>query len=107
MLNNYKMKFTELWGELYIPITSEEIERSWGPLYKPLTPEEIKETLKSMTDWDIKVTLQKSEIRCNCGYKGPAKILDKGHGYCIYKCQKCKEKPRVLDGGEIKIIGIN
>ena len=42
MLNNYKMKFTELWGELYIPITSEEIERSWGPLYKPLTPEEIK-----------------------------------------------------------------
>ena len=30
------MKFTELWGELYIPITSEKIERNWGPLYESL-----------------------------------------------------------------------
>ena len=30
------MKLTELWGELYIPIPSEETERKWGPLYESL-----------------------------------------------------------------------
>ena len=72
-----------------------------------IEPQDLEFHLRELVDWKITVNTKKSLVTCNCGYKGQAQILDKGHGYCIYKCPKCKEKPRVLDGGEIKIIGIN
>ena len=71
-----------------------------------LSPEEVEETLKHMAEWNVKVSFQKSEVKCNCSYAGEAKIIDKGHGYCYFKCPKCGENPKVLKGGEIKIIGV-
>jgi len=35
-----------------------------------------------------------------------ARILDKGHGYCLFNCPKCEGKPEILQGGEIKIVGV-
>jgi Zn finger protein HypA/HybF involved in hydrogenase expression len=58
---------------------------------------------------NFKVDLRKSKIKCKCGYIGRAKILDRGHGYCVWNCPKCGlsgKNVRVLDGGEIKVTEI-
>ena len=68
-----------------------------------ITPEEVEETLKKMTDWKVKTNFKESRIKCQCGYEGTAKIIEKGHGYCLFNCPKCGKKPEVIEGGEIKI----
>jgi len=71
-----------------------------------LTPHEVEETLKNMTDWTITVTPKQNRISCSCGYKGKAKIIERGHGFCLFACPKCKGKPTVIEGGEIKIVEV-
>ena len=67
--------------------------------------DELKEELQNHVDWEIKFNERESKVKCECGYLGRANILDKGHGYCIFNCPICLNKPEVLEGGEIKIIG--
>lgn len=67
---------------------------------------EIEEALKNLTKWSIKVNEKESKIKCSCGYEGRANIIDRGHGYCIFNCPKCENKPNVLDGRDIRIIKI-
>lgn len=69
--------------------------------------DELEETLNKLTKLEIKVINKKSKIKCNCGYIGKARIIEKEHDYCIFNCPKCGNKPEVLEGGEIKIIGVN
>ena len=77
---------------------------------KPLSPkQEINQNeLGNLTQksWKIIIEFEQSKIQCNCGYKGKANIIDKGHGYCIYDCPNCHKNPKVLEGGSIKIIEI-
>jgi len=83
-----------------------QIEIECGEL-GDLSKEELKEALKEMSDFKIKVTGKVSMIKCSCGYEGRAKIVDRGHGYCLYNCPECEnKKPEVIEGGEIKIIGV-
>ena len=72
-----------------------------------VTSEEVEEALKNMTRWKVKVAFKRSSVSCKCGYQGPAHIVEKGHGYCVFDCPKCGKKPAVLEGGEIKITGIS
>ncbi|MBS3126302.1 hydrogenase maturation nickel metallochaperone HypA [Candidatus Woesearchaeota archaeon] len=72
-----------------------------------VTPEEVEETLRNMTRWRVKVSFKRSRVSCKCGYQGPAHIVEKGHGYCVFDCPRCGKKPDVLEGGEIKVIGIS
>ena len=60
-------------------------------------------------EWKFKVDFVESKIKCSCGFEGRAKILDRGHGYCLYGCPSCGstgEKVSVIKGGEIKIVGV-
>ena len=68
--------------------------------------DELVENIKNITCWDIKVDAKDSKVQCGCGYEGRAQILEKGHGFCFFNCPKCGGKPVVMEGGEIKIIGV-
>jgi Zn finger protein HypA/HybF involved in hydrogenase expression len=67
---------------------------------------EIKEVIERMTKWKVKTVEVEGKIKCKCGYEGEANIVDKGHGYCVFNCPECDSKADVLEGGEIKIIGV-
>ena len=69
------------------------------------TKEELEESLKNFNG-NINIVFKKSKVKCSCGYEGRANILEREHGFCLYNCPNCGKKPNVLDGGEIKIIGI-
>ena len=71
-----------------------------------ITAEELEEALVQMTDMKPIIEKVQSRIKCKCGYEGKAQILDRGHGYCIFKCPECDNKPEVIAGGEIRITGV-
>ena len=64
---------------------------------------ELLECLKKLVKWKINSTEIKSNVICNCGYKGHPKILERGHDFFMIECPKCKSFPKLIDGTEIKI----
>ena len=72
-----------------------------------ISPDEMQEALEKMTDWEVRVDYKESKVECECGYVGRARIVEKGHGYCIFNCPKCDRKPEVINGGDIKVIEVD
>jgi Zn finger protein HypA/HybF involved in hydrogenase expression len=69
-------------------------------------PEEIKETLEKMSDWKVKVVEKPGLVKCSCGYEGRSEILEKEHGFVVFTCPKCKGKPKIVKGNEVKILNV-
>lgn len=105
-------------GEL-CEITVEELEEGLRKVTSPTVVESLKDyggtVLQNFSGeldieggWDFKVDFVESKIKCKCGYEGRAKILDRGHGYCLFSCARCGETSgiEVLEGGVIKVVGV-
>lgn len=71
-----------------------------------ITKDELENALIDRVNCNIKIKLRDSKIECGCGYTGKARIIERDHGYCLFNCPRCGNKPKVLDGGEIKILGV-
>lgn len=71
-----------------------------------ISQDHLKEHLEELVDFKIKTKIEKSLVYCSCGYKGKAKILERTHDICLFSCPKCNSQPKVIKGGEIKIIGV-
>lgn len=68
---------------------------------------EIAEEIEEHTGWDVEISDKESKIECGCRYAGRARILDRGHGYCIFDCPVCgNKKVKILEGAEIKLRGV-
>lgn len=71
--------------------------------------DELEEAFENLVDWKLNITERKSKISCQCGYVGEARIVDRGHGYCVWNCPSCGlsgKNINVLEGGEIKIVEV-
>lgn len=58
-------------------------------------------TLKSLINWDIVYEEKKAIAKCECGFNGHPKIVDRGHDSFLIECPECKSVPDVLNGTEI------
>ena len=68
---------------------------------------EIAQEVEEHSGWDVEIISKESKIECSCGYSGRARILDRGHGYCIFDCPVCENKKvKILEGAEIKLMGV-
>lgn len=107
-------------GEL-CEITKEELENGLKQLTTPLLAENFTKFGASVLQksgeiieldeqtMNFIVDFIESEIKCKCGFIGRAKIIDRGHGYCIWNCPCCgagSGEIEILRGGEIKIIEV-
>jgi hydrogenase nickel incorporation protein HypA/HybF len=64
----------------------------------------LKEHLEEESGWKADVRQIKSKIKCNCGYIGDAKILQRLHDLVIYECPECgNDKVDIIEGKDIKI----
>ena len=57
----------------------------------------------------FEVDFVESKIKCSCGFLGRARVIDRGHGYCVWDCPSCGasgSRVEVVGGGEIKIIEV-
>ncbi len=66
----------------------------------------LHEHLIEETGWKVKINEIKSNVKCQCGYLGPTKIIERLHDLVIFSCPKCGKKPEVLEGDKIKIIKV-
>lgn len=71
-----------------------------------ISPEHLKEHLKGMVPWKVETRFVKAHVKCDCKYKGPPEIMEEGHDFILFRCPQCKGKPEVVEGGEIKIVGV-
>jgi len=62
--------------------------------------------LKRFNDWDVEVLTKKSLVRCECGFEGRAKVLERLHDFVVFECPACGEVPEIVDGKDIKIVKI-
>lgn len=64
----------------------------------------LKEHLVEHTGWKADIKVIKSKIKCECGYSGEAKILQRLHDLVIFECPECgNDEAEVLEGRDIKI----
>lgn len=63
-------------------------------------------TLTEMAPCPVEIKETKSEVECVCGYKGPAKVTEKGHDFTAFECPECGKIPRILKGEEIVLTNV-
>ena len=66
----------------------------------------LREHILERFDWKIEVIEKESSVKCDCGFKGKAKVLERLHDLVIFECPECGEVPEVLEGEDIKIVKI-
>ena len=71
-----------------------------------ITPSHLKEHLIEETGWEVTVSSKPSNITCECGYQGPARIKQRLHDMVIFDCPKCERIPLQADGKDIKILKV-
>jgi Zn finger protein HypA/HybF involved in hydrogenase expression len=66
--------------------------------------EHLKEHLEEATGWKVDVKTIQSRIKCPCGYRGVANILQRLHDLVIYDCPECgNDSVEILEGKDIMI----
>lgn len=63
--------------------------------------EEMEATLKKMVEWDVKMLRKPGKVKCECGFEGEPKIVEKQHGHTMFVCPECGAIPDVLEGEDI------
>jgi len=68
--------------------------------------EHLRGHLKEGRDFEVEVLGKESRVRCECGFDGRARILERLHDFVVFDCPECGEVPEVLEGEDIKIVKI-
>ena len=71
-----------------------------------ISPKHLKEHIEEQFGWKVSVLEKMSKVKCECGFMGRSKILERLHDLVIFECPECGEVPEVMEGEDIKIIKI-
>ena len=71
-----------------------------------IEPNHLIEHLIEHTGWEVIAIPVKSDVKCDCGYAGEARVLHRLHDLVIFNCPECSGNPEVLEGNNIKIIKV-
>ncbi|MDO8555566.1 MAG: hydrogenase/urease maturation nickel metallochaperone HypA [Nanoarchaeota archaeon] len=67
----------------------------------------LQEHLSELAPWKVVVESEESKVFCACGFAGRARILDRGHDFCLFNCPQCGKKPTVIIGDAVRIVEID
>lgn len=65
------------------------------------TVDEIKRALEPRIECEVEE--EKGIVKCECGFEGNPKILEKEHDFVFFECPKCSAIPEILKGKDIII----
>ena len=68
--------------------------------------EHLREHLVEGRNFEVEVLGRESRVRCECGFEGRAKVLERLHDFVVFECPACGEVPEIVDGKDIKIVKI-
>ena len=63
----------------------------------------LKEHLKNRSNWKINSIKKDAKVKCECGFTGRPKIVERLHDFVVFECPECGETPQIIDGKTIKI----
>lgn len=66
----------------------------------------LKEHIIDRFGWNVDIVNKDAVVKCECGYRGHPKILERLHDFVVFECEKCGEIPEILEGSDIKILKI-
>lgn len=66
-----------------------------------ITKDELEPVLKTLVNWNVTIIEIPAMAECSCGYKGPPKILERGHDFCLYECPQCSAVPTITKGKDM------
>jgi Zn finger protein HypA/HybF involved in hydrogenase expression len=66
----------------------------------------LKEHMEEQFDWDIEVLEKESLVRCDCGFEGRPKILERLHDIVVFECPRCSGVPEIVSGDKIRILKV-
>ena len=66
----------------------------------------LKEHLEEGRSFEAEVSSKNSKVRCECGFDGRARVLERLHDLVIFECVECGGIPEVLEGDKIKILKV-
>ena len=72
----------------------------------PLPAKDLETTLKTIVKWDVEVRERKGLVKCECGFQGHPKILERGHDFCLFECPECGNVPTAVEGKDIRLISV-
>ncbi len=65
--------------------------------------QELLDLLEVLGHKKVKIELLPSNVKCECGYSGPAEIYHKSHMNVLFRCPKCHAVPSVEKGEELEL----
>lgn len=63
----------------------------------------LREHMKEGRNFEVEVSTKESKVKCECGFDGRARVLERLHDFVVFDCPQCGGTPSVLEGDEIKI----
>jgi len=66
----------------------------------------LKEHMEEQFDWDVEVLEKKARVKCECGFEGEPRVLERLHDLIVFECPRCGGIPTILKGKDIKIIKV-
>ncbi len=74
----------------------------------PVPAKDLVEFMRRAVSWQIKFVEKENVVECDCGFKGRAKITERGHDYYFIECPECSNNsPDIVSGEQIKIVSVD
>jgi len=66
----------------------------------------LREHILGRFNWVVEIIDKDSKVKCECGFEGRARVVERLHDIVIFECAQCGWVPEVLEGKDIKILKI-
>ncbi len=66
----------------------------------------LREHIVDRFGWDVEIIKKNAVVKCECGFEGRPKIVQRLHDFVVFECSSCGDVPSVVEGEDIKIIKV-
>jgi len=66
-----------------------------------ITEVDLSNQMKNLADFEFEISEKKASVKCDCGYNGSPKVIERLHEAVVIECPECGEIPLVSEGDKI------
>ncbi|MCB9359614.1 hydrogenase maturation nickel metallochaperone HypA [Candidatus Woesearchaeota archaeon] len=66
-----------------------------------ITISDLDKQMKNFADFPYEFQEEKAIVKCECGYEGSPKVIERQHDVVLFECPECGKTPEVLQGDKV------
>lgn len=66
-----------------------------------ITKNDLASQMKNLADFNFEIIEKEAKVKCECGYVGSPKVVERQHDIVIFECPSCGKTPEVIDGDKV------